>query len=106
MTAECGCWAGANDNEATVKLALPNWSGAGTFVCVFTSRITQLNVLKFGCEEFVWLVFKEFNITTMKMAATTTTMATATAIKTISGVESRLLWVGFAEDAREAKVNV
>jgi hypothetical protein len=63
-------------------------------------------VLRVGYEEFAWLVFKELKITTKKIAARTTTTATATAIKTISCVESRGLWVGFDEDGREAKVIV
>jgi hypothetical protein len=63
-------------------------------------------VLRVGYEEFAWLVLKDLRITTKKIAATTTTTATATTIKTISDVESRLLWADFIEDARGAKVIV
>ena len=63
-------------------------------------------MLRVGYEEFAWLVLKELKIITKKIAATTTTTAIATAIKTISFVESRGLWVGFDEDARGAKVIV
>jgi hypothetical protein len=48
-------------------------------------------------EEFAWFMFKWLNVMKTKMLAITIIATIVTAIKTISGVESRLFEVGLTK---------